>query len=396
MSSLKSSRIITQFPDEVIEAVVILLARHPSAIASLSKTCRTFYSLIYSTRDQHLWRRVYLERFDDPRQSRHLRLHQGEDVSWGTEYRKRSWAIGFLKASSTDEQIYRDRNVIPYFGETSSSTGSDPRAEAWKTLLSLVNTAPPIQRDALGVDTLPLDPSLSLSLVSKQVPRLPQLSERPGDFSNNIREFLDVFRKDGIPFPLSRRIASHHIDGVWDRTQEAQAFYQYMAYMGYTDPYNVDLDGSVDPDHREARANIAHDPTRPAKAQRIRKFDRRIRWLAMRRIYDITYPSEETLSGPLIKIDIPLENPSIPPSCFFSPDWAHLAAIRQEVQGMLFREHNLRQPFYPTVASPEHQILRPGWWTPPCPPSHPPQLLDERFRDPQVGWDWAGVEGVWW
>ena len=84
------------------------------------------------------------------------------------------------------------------------------------------------------------------------------------------------------------------------------------------------------------------------------------------------------------------------PSCFFSPDWAHLAAIRQEVQGMLFREYNLRQPFYPTVTSSEHQILRAGWWTPPCPPSHPPQLLDERFRDPQVGWDWAGVEGMWW
>ena len=55
-------------PPEIIEQVLLLL--DPLDVAIVSQTCKTFYNLIYRTRDNHLWRALYLAQpFDDPRRS---------------------------------------------------------------------------------------------------------------------------------------------------------------------------------------------------------------------------------------------------------------------------------------------------------------------------------------
>lgn len=56
---------IIELPTEVLQH--ILSQCDPRDVASISKTCRTAYSLIYHAGDQHLWRQLYLlYPFDNP------------------------------------------------------------------------------------------------------------------------------------------------------------------------------------------------------------------------------------------------------------------------------------------------------------------------------------------
>jgi hypothetical protein len=55
-------------PPEIIEQVLLLL--DPLDVALISQTCKSLYDLIYRTRDNHLWRALYLAQpLDDPRRS---------------------------------------------------------------------------------------------------------------------------------------------------------------------------------------------------------------------------------------------------------------------------------------------------------------------------------------
>ena len=70
-------------PPEIIEQVLLLL--DPLDVAIVSQTCKTFYNLIYRTRDNHLWRALYLAQpLDDLRRSVTSRLHPipPEHIDW--------------------------------------------------------------------------------------------------------------------------------------------------------------------------------------------------------------------------------------------------------------------------------------------------------------------------
>jgi hypothetical protein len=60
---------LLRLPPELLEDVLVLLARSdcPRAIAHLAGTCKSMNKLIYSAVDTHLWRRIFLTTFDDPR-----------------------------------------------------------------------------------------------------------------------------------------------------------------------------------------------------------------------------------------------------------------------------------------------------------------------------------------
>lgn len=56
-------------PAELIEDVLVALAESdsPTTIAALARTCKAVKKLIYFPEDKHLWRRIFLTTFDDPR-----------------------------------------------------------------------------------------------------------------------------------------------------------------------------------------------------------------------------------------------------------------------------------------------------------------------------------------
>lgn len=58
---------IFHLPLEIIES--ILLFATPSAVGAFSQTCKLYYSLIYSSRDNHFWRNFFFAQglYDDPR-----------------------------------------------------------------------------------------------------------------------------------------------------------------------------------------------------------------------------------------------------------------------------------------------------------------------------------------
>jgi hypothetical protein len=74
---------IALLPPEIIEQVLLLL--DPIEVAMFSQTCNRFYELIHHTRDNHLWRALYLAQpFDDPRHSVTPRLDRvpPECIDW--------------------------------------------------------------------------------------------------------------------------------------------------------------------------------------------------------------------------------------------------------------------------------------------------------------------------
>ena len=69
---------ILTLPPEIIEQVLISAAAagFPHAIAAFAQTSKSNHALVYDTKDQHLWREVFLTTFDDPRAS-------GGGPGWG-------------------------------------------------------------------------------------------------------------------------------------------------------------------------------------------------------------------------------------------------------------------------------------------------------------------------
>lgn len=70
-------------PPEIIEQVLVFL--DPLDVAPFSQTCKSFYDLVYPTRDNHLWRALYLAQpFDDPRRAvtPHLDRPPPQSIDW--------------------------------------------------------------------------------------------------------------------------------------------------------------------------------------------------------------------------------------------------------------------------------------------------------------------------
>ena len=69
---------ILTLPPEIIEQVLISTAAagFPHAIAAFAQTSKSNHALVSDTKDQHLWREVFLTTFDDPRAS-------GGGPGWG-------------------------------------------------------------------------------------------------------------------------------------------------------------------------------------------------------------------------------------------------------------------------------------------------------------------------
>lgn len=117
---------ILQVPSEVTEHALIFA--HPKDVASFAATCRFARSLVYDSKDQHLWRLLYLaQRFDDPRKSL---LHPGS---------------GELRSSYNDwrcelQRRIRATRIVHNIGIASL----DERCEALQTFISVIMATPPL------------------------------------------------------------------------------------------------------------------------------------------------------------------------------------------------------------------------------------------------------------
>ena len=116
---------ILTLPPEIIEQVLISTAAagFPHAIAAFAQTSKSNHALVYDTKDQHLWREVFLTTFDDPRASgggpgwgecvsSASDRHKEDAVDWGVEFRRRIWAAGYLRRETDPERKLRDEEYV--------------------------------------------------------------------------------------------------------------------------------------------------------------------------------------------------------------------------------------------------------------------------------------------
>ncbi|KAK7682529.1 hypothetical protein QCA50_014329 [Cerrena zonata] len=83
---------LISLPAEILESIIVTLNDAPLSILALSKTCTTFFILLYKAPDHHVWRTLFLSRYDDPRQTDHLNLHPFNKSLWRDEYLARAVA----------------------------------------------------------------------------------------------------------------------------------------------------------------------------------------------------------------------------------------------------------------------------------------------------------------
>ncbi|KAF8525198.1 hypothetical protein BU17DRAFT_41915 [Hysterangium stoloniferum] len=74
-------------PAEINERILTL--SEPPAIAAMAQSCTFFRNLIHRPVDQHLWRSLFLRRFDDPRITFSLYGHDANHYPWSAELQRR-------------------------------------------------------------------------------------------------------------------------------------------------------------------------------------------------------------------------------------------------------------------------------------------------------------------
>ena len=77
-----------KIPAEINER--ILTMAEPSAVAAMAQSCSFFHNLIHRPVDQHLWRSLYLTRYDDPRASYKLYGGNTDHFPWASELKRRT------------------------------------------------------------------------------------------------------------------------------------------------------------------------------------------------------------------------------------------------------------------------------------------------------------------
>ena len=140
---------IMRLPREILEAVAVLFSHNPSAIAALAQSCRAFHSLVYDSTDDHIWRRLYLDRFDDPRESAYLRLSSDQTIDfkfdWGGEYRLGTWSLEALRRRGIDYAVERDHSRTIANGAQNESDDLRAVPGTRRSVLALLRTARPLE-----------------------------------------------------------------------------------------------------------------------------------------------------------------------------------------------------------------------------------------------------------
>ena len=96
-----SSTSILDIPQELTENALVLA--DPRDVASFAQTCRSARALVYEQRDQHLWRRLFLEQpYDDPRRAFNSDFRSTTDadsatIDWKKALQQRVYAMRILQ-----------------------------------------------------------------------------------------------------------------------------------------------------------------------------------------------------------------------------------------------------------------------------------------------------------
>ncbi|TDL28888.1 hypothetical protein BD410DRAFT_781447 [Rickenella mellea] len=170
---------LLQIPVEITELALVLA--HPKDVARFAQTCRAARALVYDSRDQHLWRRMFLAHpFDDPRMNS-LGSVSPDALSydWKSELQRRVSAADIIrKCGDTDPLV---------------------RTAALQTLVSVIMNAPPVITDDRSQ-------SKSLSWIMEVIDdgalfRVENHTEEEVQLTARLRCYLGFFDEDKVGRP---------------------------------------------------------------------------------------------------------------------------------------------------------------------------------------------------
>jgi hypothetical protein len=138
---------VFRIPAEVTEHTLTFL--YPPDVAKFSQTCRSAYTLVYSTSDQCLWRRLYLTHFDDARKALHSKYAMLlYDWKWELQRRMRAELIAFNIERRFDEKQFALEAFISVISTAApvQSASEDKQSKSLKWLIRIL-------RDSKILDT---------------------------------------------------------------------------------------------------------------------------------------------------------------------------------------------------------------------------------------------------
>lgn len=375
----QTAAIASLLPTEVLDIILVWLSQtSPEGIAALAQTCRILRTHIYRPPDQHLWREIFLVKYDDPRECSRFMKEPILTVDWAREYQERVYGTRLFRKSYTEKELPlvhlegmgRILSAVlsifhlsrPYTRPPSSSKGCETEATS-------ARTEPKLPSFTTTFRSMPMYPTL-----------LPSSSQSTYQESKSLHEFLDA-TSHGVPEIIWTRIQSKFIDKEWDVTPEAQSFYHIISLLGCIPIQDV---------AEEKNASKASS----SQSELITDLQEDILCSARKRIYDIYYARAESLYGPFRKAESHYSSPIYPAaSRYVVPDWAQIASIRL-VTSQAYRVETVTDADALSWMD-GRDNLRSGFWTPGSHTSHDKELPSSSSEAEGQGHDWAGVEGCW-
>ncbi|KAI0080957.1 hypothetical protein K474DRAFT_1672241 [Panus rudis PR-1116 ss-1] len=322
----------SRLPDEVVEIIVEHLAFDYRAIQSFSRTHRRIFTLIYRSLDQHLWRALFLRRYDDPRLIDRFSLVPFDQQNWRSHFQGRVVAVDFLAhlhASLPNIRGQQEQRLIWIIGSILQSSAP--------TIPFLHIHQHPIHDHG---ETSFVDAYRSAPLV------VPFPGEGPR--SKNIEELSDVITKDII--------CSMYLSLLSPTTTSMRGTARLCTFVGWNS-------GEMNSSYTETIS------------------------LARRRVFDMSYPRKRTLYGPWQRQRQPHgQHPQTLTIYEYKPDWPQVAALRIVAEDMLW----LHPDCYAVLTN--LYSLRPGTLSV---DTLPPEERQPDISGSKPCRDWAGVEGVW-
>jgi hypothetical protein len=236
-------------PQEITEHAMI--SSDPSDVAQLAQVCRYLNAIVYNLSDNHVWRSLFLNVFDDPRaiDGRSDR-GDGKKFDWKGELQRRIRARTVMHNISTGPTKKKD---------ISAWMTSDARCDVYRALLSVISTASP--------PSLSSAESLNITFLSSLLRSTNSYSQRlwpcPLPSSSPSPPYTDLSSPDFIENQLRSKLSCHlgltqnektnaSVGGGDSLRVKSQAFIydlrNYRSENGWG-PYLPDNSGSVNWEH---------------------------------------------------------------------------------------------------------------------------------------------------
>lgn len=325
-------------PPEIVDDVLVLLAEtgYAVSIANLASTCRRLWQLVYDPLDAHLWRRIFLTTFDDPRtrgrkcccypRSAHLphnvpfAVDDNALYDWCGRFTSRIQAANHLQTRTPayhEPGHHELRSGIKIAGTTIKRYDYTHTLRALLSVLAESLPVPP-KPDRMDVvvgvsDTLVATsralPHLPLSEAANESPVSPMVVAPSQPQSKNVKWIQEILKR-GLPRELLGRYATGTQELDWLVSEESTLLHKLIAHLGFPPLRCEQLPG---PNRRHRRRWRLSSQYQWFQLTRVDQYNL-ARYISQTRVFSMNYLSAERNWGPFLRVDLLPDSGSSPSS----------------------------------------------------------------------------------